>query len=213
MAFKPSQSGEPVPGDKASVTALFRSKFEKEQADKGAGIEKSLTVLEEERVYREGVVSVRDIIAPAAFKVDPSMVHIGDLVARTIYVITYPRFISLGWFSPIMNMGMTADIAMYFYPVKASVILKQLKKKVGTVQAELSASAEKGSARDPAAETALRDIENLRDSLTQGTEHFFQFALYVTVYAKNQEELEKLSSDLEALLGSKLVYSKKVFYQ
>jgi len=62
--------------------------------------------------------------------------------------------------------------------------LKQLKKKVGALQAQLSGDAEKGAPRDPMRETALRDIEQLRDDLTQGVEHFFQFAFYVTIYAK-----------------------------
>src|SRR3989344_3385166 len=67
--------------------------------------------------------------------------------------------------------------------------------------------------RDPISETALRDIEGLRDSLTQGTEKFFQFALYITIYGKTLDELNKISGDIESLLGSKLIYSKKVFYQ
>ena len=57
-------------------------------------------------------------------------------------------------------------------------------------EAQIIADAEKGSPRDPLRETALRDIESLRDSLTQGTEKFFQFALYVTLYTDTLEENE-----------------------
>ena len=46
------------------------------------------------------------------------------------------------------------------------------------IEAQIIADAEKGAPRDPIRETALRDIEQLRDSLTQGIEKFFQFALY-----------------------------------
>ncbi|MBI4133336.1 DUF87 domain-containing protein, partial [Candidatus Uhrbacteria bacterium] len=170
-------------------------------------------VLEEERVYRKGVTSVRDLIAPASMKVEPSMVILGSTYLRTIFVITYPRYIGVGWSAPVINLSQTLDVGMFFYPVKAEIILKQLKKKVGTLEAQIMADAEKGAPRDPIRETALRDIEKLRDDLTQGIEHFFQFAFYVTIYAKSKEELERLTGDIESIFGSKLIYSKKAFFQ
>ncbi|OGY44253.1 MAG: conjugal transfer protein TraC, partial [Candidatus Buchananbacteria bacterium RIFCSPHIGHO2_01_FULL_40_35] len=111
------------------------------------------------------------------------------------------------------NMDITADLAVYFYPVKASIILKQLKKKVGALQAGLISDAEKGAPRDPLRETALRDMEKLRDDLTQGVEHFFQTALYITIYGRSLEELDNISEAIENTLGSALIYSKRVFYQ
>src|SRR3990167_503878 len=105
------------------------------------------------------------------------------------------------------------DISMFFYPVKSAIILKQLKKKVGTLEAQITADSDKGAPRDPIRETALRDVEQLRDSLTQGTEHFFQFAFYVTIYSKNREELDRLTDEIENIFGGKLINSKKVLFQ
>ncbi len=107
--------------------------------------------------------------------------------------MNYPRYINIGWFTPIVNLSKTLDVAMFFYPVKSDMILKQLKKRVGNMEAQLMSDIEKGAPRDPILETGLRDIEKLRDDLTQGIEQFFQFALYITIYAKNMEELEQFS--------------------
>lgn len=171
------------------------------------------TTLEEERTYRRGVVSVRDLIAPAAFQIFPNYLLLGDTYVRTMFVTTYPRYVGIGWGSPIINYNGTLDIAMYFYPVKPEVILKQLKNKVGVLSAQIISDNEKGAPRDPIRETALRDIEQLRDDLTQGIEHFFQFAFYVTVYARSKEELDKRSEQIESIFGAKLIYSKRGFYQ
>lgn len=181
--------------------------------DERAGVTKAKVTLEEERIYRKGVVSIQDIISPAGMKVESTYLVLGDTHLRTIFVVTYPRYISLGWFAPIINMNQTLDVAMFFYPVKPEVILKQLKNKVGALEAQIMSDADKGAPRDPLRETALRDIEELRDSLTQGTEHFFQFALYITVYAKDKAELDRLSEDIETVFGSKLIYTKRVFFQ
>ncbi|MFH0857723.1 MAG: DUF87 domain-containing protein [Candidatus Magasanikbacteria bacterium] len=202
MAFQPIQSPKRnIPIVQSKIDA------EKERA------REELITLEEERVYREGTVAIRDLIAPSAFRVESNFVQLGDIFLRTIYVISYPRYISVGWSAPILNLNVTMDIGMFFYPIKAGIILKQLKKKVGNIEAQISADTEKGAPRDPIRETALRDIEQLRDDLTQGIEHFFQFAFYVTIYSKNLEELDRTSQDVENIFGSKLIYNKSVYFQ
>jgi conjugal transfer ATP-binding protein TraC len=175
--------------------------------------QKELITLEEERTYREGTVAIRDLIAPSALRVESSFIQLGDVYLRTMFVISYPRYIGVGWSSPLLNMNITMDVAMFFYPVESPVILKQLKKKVGALQAQLSADAEKGAPRDPLRETALRDIEQLRDDITQGIEHFFQFGFYITLYSKEKEKLEQLTEDVENIFASKLIYTKNVLFQ
>lgn len=169
--------------------------------------------LEEERSYRKGTVSVRDLIAPAGFEVQPTFLVLGDKYARTLFVTTYPRYVGIGWGAPIINYKGTIDIGMYFYPVKAEVILKQLRDKVGHLEAQIVADNETGKPRDPIQETALRDVEQLRDDLTQGIEHFFQFAFYVTIYASSKEDLDKRTEEIESIFGGKLIYTKRGFYQ
>ncbi len=204
MAFKPVSTTE---RGKKEAVKLSQEQLMKQQ------MKDELVTLEEEKVYREGTVAIRDLIAPSAFKVDSTFIQLGDIFLRTLFVITYPRYISVGWSTPILNLNITMDIAMFFYPIKAPIILKQLKKKVGALEAQISSDSEKGAARDPIRETALRDIEQLRDDLTQGIEHFFQFAFYVTLYAKSKDELDKITEDIENIFGSKLIYSKGVLFQ
>ncbi len=189
------------------------SKKEEEAAQKRRERETVTKLLDEERIYQRGVISIRDLIAPSAFQVHPSYLRLADSYVRTLFVVTYPRYVGVGWASPIINFNWTLDISMYFYPIKANVILKQLKKKVGEVQAQLSMDRDKGKPRDPLRETALQDMEKLRDDLTQGVESFFQFGFYVTMFAKDKEELDRITDDLESVFGARLIHTKKGFYQ
>lgn len=175
--------------------------------------EETRELLEAQRVLAKGIVSVRDLIAPASLRIESDHVIIGGSFARTLFVMAYPRYISVGWFAPIINFSAPLDISMFFYPIDSGTILKQLRNKAGVLQAQLSGDEEKGRPRDPMRQTALRDIEELRDSLTQGTEKFFQFALYVTVYAKSKDLLDQFSEKIEQIFAGQLVYSRKVFYQ
>jgi len=204
MAFKP---------DFTFTKEKPKNQLEEEKRKLAASSQEELITLEEEKIYREGVVTIRDLIAPSAFNVQSSFVQLGTIFCRTIFLSSYPRYISVGWSSPIINMSVTMDIAMFFYPVKSAIILKQLKNKVGALEAQIMADHDKGAPRDPLRETALRDVEQLRDDLTQGTEHFFQFAFYVTIYAESKERLDQVSEDIESIFGSKLISSRKVLFQ
>ncbi|MFH1426302.1 MAG: DUF87 domain-containing protein [Candidatus Kerfeldbacteria bacterium] len=170
-------------------------------------------ILEAAQIYRKGVTSIRDLIAPSAMAVESRHVDISGKLASTLFVVTYPRYIAVGWFAPIILLNSEIDVSMFFYPVKAEVILKQLKNKVGELEAQVMSDRDKGAPRDPLRETALRDIEQLRDSLTQGTEKFFQFALYVTAYADDDKALNDRMEQLDSLFGGRLVVAKRVFYQ
>jgi conjugal transfer ATP-binding protein TraC len=200
--------------DASALTAggvKFQKGVGKEELQKKLAEEK--IALEEERVYRKGVASIKDLIAPSSMKVEPSFVRLGDVFVRTLFIVTYPRYVTVGWASPIINLSAQLDVAMFFYPIKADVILKELKRKVGVLEAQVTMDAESGKPRDPISETALRDIEQLRDDLTQGIEHFFQFAFYCTFYSTDPEQLERLTRTVETTFGSMLIYTKRAYYQ
>ncbi|EKD76540.1 MAG: hypothetical protein ACD_43C00068G0003 [uncultured bacterium] len=198
---------------KSALQPKNKAELELERQHRQEEVMAAREMLEAAKAYEQGVRSILDLIAPAAFRVKPRHIDLGGRFISTMFVVTYPRYIAVGWFAPIVTLNIPLDVAMYFYPVKSAVILKQLKKKVGALEAELISDAEKGAPRDPVKETALKDIESLRDSLTQGTEKFFQFALYVSLYADTEKELEDLMEKLDAEFGAKLVVAKRVFYQ
>lgn len=207
--FQPDQQSKIEEAKKQAEQAKHKNIYE---AEEKAVAQEKIT-LEEEQLFRKGTVNIRDIIAPAAMQVTPRMLRLGSKYVSTLFVVAYPRYLTVGWFAPVINMNQMLDVSMFFYPVDTQIILKQLKKRVGDLEAQLNTDLEKGAPRDPILETALRDMEALRDDLTQGIEKFFQFALYATLYADSEDELDKLIKDVESIFGSKLIYTKRVFYQ
>lgn len=176
-------------------------------------VEKGKAVIDAEKAYRQGVATIKDLIAPASIKVVSDHLELGGKYVRTLFVVAYPRYINVGWFEPIVDYAATMDVSMYFYPMESKDILKQLRNKAGVLEAQLMADQEKGAPRDPMTETALQDIEKLRDDLTQGTEKFFQFGLYITLYANDKKELEHLTTVVEDLIGTKMVYTRRGTWQ
>ncbi|MBI4122423.1 MAG: ATP-binding protein [Parcubacteria group bacterium] len=178
-----------------------------------AAAEQEMELITSEKVLAQGATAIRDLIAPASMRVQADHMELNGQFVRTFFVINYPRYVNVGWFSPIVNFSATMDIAMYVYPVSSAIVLNQLKKKVGNLEAQLIQDQEKGAPRDPLRETALRDIEQLRDDLTQGIEHFFQYGLYITIYARSAKELDALSEQIENTFGEKLVGTRRSLWQ
>ena len=67
------------------------------------------------------------------------------------------------------------DTSMFIHPIGTADILKTLRKSSTQVQSQIHIEEQSGKIRDPILETALQDIEDLRDKLMQGTEKFFRF--------------------------------------
>lgn len=170
-------------------------------------------IIQAEKEYQAGVTTLKDILAPSGLKIDSKYLQIGNKFARTLFVFTYPRFLQSGWFSPIINLDTTMDIAMFIHPMDSNVILKNLKKTAARLESQITSQTQKGQVRDPLLETALQDTEALRDKLQTGTEKFFKYGLYITIYADNLKELDKKCAAVEGMLETKLVYAKISVFQ
>jgi len=186
---------------------------QKNKPEKSQSALEKAALLESEKIYQKGLATVKDIIAPAAFKIESDHVMINKKLASTFFVYAYPRFLQTNWFSPIINLDTTFDIAMFIHPQSTADILKNLRKIVTQIQSQISMNEEKGMVRDPILETAYKDVEGLRDDLQQGIEHFFQFGLYITIYADTKEDLSRIETKVESILEAKLIYLKPAIMQ
>ncbi len=138
---------------------------------------------------------------------------IGRRYARTYFVYAYPRTLFTGWLSDMINLDEVMDISLNIEPVESQVVLNNLRKKVGQLEASYTINQEKGKVRDPQLEAAIGDAEELRDKLQVGEDRFFRFGLYITVYANDEKELEQVGRKVESILGSGLIYAKPATIQ
>ncbi|TSA45138.1 DUF87 domain-containing protein [bacterium] len=165
------------------------------------------------KAYKPGAEDIPNVIAPAGLDVNSSYLKIGDYYTKTFFVFTYPRFLSSGWFSSIINLPEMMDVSIFVHPMDTALALRNLRKKVAQIEAEVSEKEEKGIVRDPVLETAYQDVESLRDSLQQAREKLFEVGIYYTLYGQSIEELAKLENVVNNLLESRLVYTKPALFK
>ena len=166
-----------------------------------------------EKLFEAEAMNAVDLVAPASIEVKPSYSMLGERMTKSFFIFSYPRYLTTSWFAPVINLDIPMDISFFTHPIDAGLILKQLRRRVTEVQAELMEREEKGLIRDPALETAYRDIEELRDRLQTAQERMFQLGLYLTVYADTKEEMDSIETNLRSILESRLIYIKPALYQ
>lgn len=166
-----------------------------------------------EKIFEKPAIEAKDIIAPSSILIAPSYLKLGKRFAKSFFIFSYPRYLSTAWFSPIINLDASIDIGFHIHPIETGVILKQLRKRVTEVQAEIMEREGKGLVRDPALEIAYQDLESLRDRLQTAQERMFKLGLYLTVYGNNLKEIKEIEIILRSILESRLIYIKPALYQ
>ncbi len=165
------------------------------------------------QVSKTGPHTIAEILTPPALEIESNYLRLGDLYVKTYYIISYPRYLTTGWFSPILNIDQTVDVSIFVHPIDSGTALKQLRRKVAQVEAQIMEKEEKGTVRDPILETAYQDLENLRDALQQAREKLFEVGVYIAIYASNLQELTTIEQKVINFLEGRMVYIKPALFQ
>ncbi len=174
---------------------------------------KQITSILPKDIYRSAVLELKDIIAPSALKISPKTLNLGEKLVRSFFVMSYPKFLSDSWFSPIINLDKAFDISIFIQPIDTSTVLNEFKKKVAEVQSQINDREEKGLVRDPQLDASYQNLEQLRDNLQQAQEKIFDVGIYISIYGDSEEELNRVESEIKSTLEASLVFIKPALFQ
>ncbi len=165
------------------------------------------------QTFSQGLTSVRDIIAPSGIEVDFDHLKIGEHYIQTLFAAGYPRYVSANWLAPLISFSHSLEVSMFIYPQDSKEILDNLRRKVGEMEATIQSDIKRGRVIEPSVQVALEDALQLQQQLAKGAERFFQFALYTTIITDTLEELNQVSKQLDSMLASLLIITKKASLQ
>ncbi|KKU82501.1 MAG: Type IV secretory pathway VirB4 protein-like protein [Parcubacteria group bacterium GW2011_GWA2_47_8] len=210
---QPAQSAPPAAAPQKPAKkkgGLFSFKFGGKGKKSGVSTVDTLSAAD---LRAQGVKAFQQFIAPSAVLVTPNSLQIGKRFCRTMFVANFPRFVRTAWLAPIINLNRMHDISIFIHPADTTAVLKGMTSQLAKIQAQVSQREEKGLVRSPVLDTALQDIERLRDSLQQGRERFFRLGIYMTVYGNSEEEVETLEKEIESILENRLIESRLATFQ
>lgn len=163
--------------------------------------------------FKDQLMNLTDVIAPSAIKISPRTINISGVNARTYFAVSYPRYLNDGWIEPVLNLAKEIDVSIFIHPVDTADSLKKFQKKVAEVQSQISIKQERGEVRDPQLEASYRNLEQLRDKLQQSEEKLFDVGFYISIYGKDEAEIDKVENDINGMLDSRLITMKPALFQ
>lgn len=163
-------------------------------------------------LYEASSLELKDVLAPSALQITSRELNLGEQVARMFFIISYPRYLTQNWFLPIVNLEKVFDVSIFIHPIDTEPILKKFQKKVAEVQSQIHEREAKGMVRDPKLDAAYENLESLRDSLQQAEQRLFDVGVYISLYAKDKEELDRAENEIKTILESQLIYLKPALF-
>lgn len=166
-----------------------------------------------EKIFETEEITVKDIIAPSSIYLSPGFLRLGKRFLKSFFVFSYPRYLATAWLFPVINLDVPMDISIHIHPYSTEYALKQIRKKITEVLAEIHEREEKGLIRDVALETAYRDLEELQEKLVTAQEKIFKVGIYLSIYANSEKELKDIETTLRSIFESKLIYIKPATFR
>jgi type IV secretory pathway VirB4 component len=161
------------------------------------------------KMLTAGMTSLKDIVAPSFVEIDFNHIKVDEKYYRTLFVVGYPRFVSPNWLNSLITFDHPLYISMFIYPSESKDILKDLKRKIAEMEATIESDMKAGKVVDPSVQVSLDDALTLQAELAQGSERFFQFALYITIPADSIKELDTVTHEVDSSLSSLLIVAKQ----
>ncbi len=161
----------------------------------------------------ESFGDVRGLLAPAGFWEERSFVSASGRLARTIAVAGYPSHLHAGWLGDLQSLECDLDVALHLRPSAGAAVMAFLARRIAELSSTVRAAEERGGRADPYRRAALQDALELQDRIAQGSERLFDAGLYLTVWAETADELDASTRRVEALLGARLVHTRRLLFQ
>ena len=138
---------------------------------------------------------------------------INDGYARTLVIKGYPLATDANCLSELVNFDGDADISYHMEPVDSLYALEQLNRKITELESVKRSQLKDGKLLTPQVTDPLDSALSLRAKLLRNQEMLFQLSVYITVLAKNEEDLSAASQRLKSRLAGRLFIAETAKYQ
>jgi hypothetical protein len=120
------------------------------------------------RLFALGTRTLADLIAPGGCEVGADHLQLDGQYARVLAVTAYPRLVSPGWLSQLVETDLPIEVSLHVRPLPSAEMVRALGVQIARLQASRLAALRGERIADPEREIALEDAERLRERLQRG---------------------------------------------
>lgn len=163
--------------------------------------------------YNFGEQDQVDLISYSGLAENTTYLQLGDTYMRTLFISGYPFVATTGWLNMLINFNHNIDISYHIEQVNPLLALPKLNRKITELESRKRTMLKDGKVIGSELTDPLESAIELRDKIQRGQEKLFQVSIYMTITANSLDELNKITTILETVMGTKLFYIKTATFQ
>lgn len=131
---------------------------------------------------------------------------------RVFQVKQHPSQVFMGYLNDFYSIG-DVDISVHVYPGDPDQDVQDLTELIIKLETSMYTNNGKHSTKDAIVEASLRDTMVLRDNVSLNRDRLIYNSVYISVSAETQDELNKVSEEVERLAGRKMMRIVETFLE
>ena len=161
----------------------------------------------------EGSIQIKDKITPIYINLNnPKYIEIDEIYYSGIIISNYNREYEELILRNLINSNLNINISIFYEKKDTNKIIKELTYHIGNINTELSEKNKNSQDIDLAA-FSYNDAKYIRKQMQVENEELYFLYIYITIFEKSIEKLEKQINKLENLLQASGLQSKKAYFR
>jgi hypothetical protein len=141
-------------------------------------------------------------------KLRPGTIRVGDYYHKTFMITDWPYSVSEGWLEDLYNINRNISLSMFIHPVERDSALNFLNKSIARLESTV-VNKKQDNSDDGAQDEEIVSALNMRDELYKNEGNFFYMSFYVTVKAKELDQLKHDVSTIKRKLRGLMIKAKE----
>lgn len=166
-------------------------------------------IFEKERIadadiFSNGTISLQECIRPDCFNEKEDYIYMGpNRLCRMFSIATLPRNLNIGYFDELFNQLGIVDLNVYIENIPDSQVIRRITSKYSKIASNITTKAKKGEIIEYDQQAAANDLDSLRQLIQTNSDRMFYSQILVTVWAKDEKELNTKSTLLQDICARK----------
>ena len=161
----------------------------------------------------QGAIQEKDNISPTYINLNnPKYVEIDDVYYSGIIISNYNREYEELILKNLINSNLNINISIFYEKKDTNKIIKELTYHIGNINVELNEKNKNNQEIDLLA-FSNNDAKYIRKQMQVENEELYFLYIYINIFEKNLEELEKQINKLENILQASGLQSKRAYFR
>ena len=166
-----------------------------------------------EEIIKKGEFTNKDYICPSYVNLkNPKYIEIDGMYFSSIVLVNYFREQNDLIIKSLIDANINVNISMFYEKQDSYKVIRELTYHIGTTGVELMDNNETKQDIDIVAFTH-NDAKYIRKEMQVNNQELYYLYIYITVYSKDEKELEYLLNKVEGIIQSKSIQSRRAYFR